>query len=151
MNRRRNAIGCAASAVVLAACASGPAQLYPGPPLERHQVALLQLEKPNRANVLAVDEERVSGSSWYVAPGQHMIWVRARTSGRQFYLRYKFVGYCLMRFEAAPGGTYTLTPDIRKTVTAGAIQVDVGVKLLDQTGTAVSEAAPCLGDRPSLD
>jgi hypothetical protein len=151
MKRRQNAIWCAASAVVLAACASGPPQLYPGPPLERHQVALLQLAKPSGANVLAVDEERVSGKSWYVAPGQHMIWVRARASGRQFYLRFRFVGYCLMRFEAAPGGTYTLTPDIRKTVTAGSIQVDVGVKLLDQTGTVISEAAPCLGDRPSLD
>ena len=151
MNRRHNAIGCAASAVVLAACASGPAQLYPGPPLERHQVALLQLEKPSGANLLAVDDERVAGKSWYVAPGQHMIWVRARASGRQFYLRYRVVGYCLMRFEAAPGGTYTLAPEIRKTVTAGAIQVDVGVKLSDQTGTVVAETAPCLGDRPSLD
>jgi hypothetical protein len=56
-----------------------------------------------------------------------------------------------MRFEAAPGGTYTLAPDISKTVTAGAIQVDVGVKLFDQTGTVVAETAPCLGGRPSLD
>lgn len=151
MNRRRNAICFAASAVVLAACASGPSQLYPGLPLERHQVALLQLEKPTGANVLAVDEERVSGNSWYVAPGQHMIWVRARASGRQFYLRFNVVGYCLMRFEAAPGGTYTLAPDISKTVTAGAIQVDVGVRLFDQTGTVVAETAPCLGGRPSLD
>ncbi len=151
MNRRRNAICCAASAVVLAACASGPSQLYPGPPLERHQVALLQLEKPSGAKVLAVDEERVSGSSWYVAPGRHMIWVRARASGKQFHLRFKAVGYCLMRFEAAPGDTYTLAPDIRKRVTSNAIQVDVGVNLFDQTGKIVAASAPCLGGRPSLD
>jgi hypothetical protein len=71
-----------------------------------------------------------------------MIWVRARARGRQFYLRFNVVGYCLMRFEAAPGGTYTLTPDITKRVTAGAIQVDVGVKLFDQTETVVAETAP---------
>ena len=150
MDRRQNAIWRAFSAVVLAACASGPAQLYPGLPLERHQVALLQLENPSGADVFAVDEERVSGSSWYVAPGRHMIWVRARASGRQFYLRFKVVGYCLMRFEAEPGGTYTLAPEIRKTVTSRAIQVDVGVKLFDQTGKVVAESAPCLGGRPSL-
>ncbi len=149
MDRRQNAIWRAVSAVVLAACASGPAQLYPGLPLERHQVALLQLEKPSGANVFAVDEERVSGNSWYVAPGRHMIWVRARASGSQFYLRFEVVGYCLMWFEAVPGGTYTLAPDVRKTVTAAAIQVDVGVKLFDQTGKVVAESAPCLGGRPS--
>ena len=151
MDRRQTAIWCAVSAAALAACASGPAQLYTGSPLERHQVALLQLEKPSGANVLAVDEERVSGDSWFIAPGQHMMWVRARASGRQFYLRFKVVGYCLMRFEAAPGGTYTLAPDIHKTVTSNAIQLDVGVELFDQTGTVVAETAPCLGGRPSLD
>jgi hypothetical protein len=69
MNRRRNAICCATSAVLLAACTSGPSQLYPGPPLERHQVALLQLETPSGANVFTVDEERVSGNSWYERSG----------------------------------------------------------------------------------
>jgi hypothetical protein len=151
MDRRQNARWLAISAVVLAACASGPTQLYPDPPLERHQVALLQLESPSGAKVIAVDEEKVSGSSWYVAPGRHMIWVRARASEKQFLLRFRVVGYCLMRFEAAPGGTYTLAPDIHKTVTSNAIQVDVGVKLFDQTGTVVAASAPCLGRRPALD
>ncbi len=150
MDRRQSAKWLAVSALVLAACASGPVQLYPGQPRERDQVALLQLEKPTGASVFAVDGQRVSASSWYLSPGQHMIWVRARASGRQFRLRFKVVGYCLMRFEAEPGGTYTLAPDIRKTTTAGVIQVDVGANLFDQTGEVVASAAPCLGGRPSL-
>jgi hypothetical protein len=56
-----------------------------------------------------------------------------------------------MRFRAAPGGTYTLVPDIHKRVTSNAIQVDVGVKLFDQTGTVVAAASPCLGRRPTFD
>ena len=150
MDRRQKAIWRAVPVVVLAACASGPAQLYPDPPLERHQVALLQLEKPSGASVFAVDGERVSGSSWYVAPGRHMLWVRTRAGARQFYLRIKVVGYCPMRFEAAPGGTYILAPDFSKEVTASAIRMDVGAKLIDQTGKVVAESTPCLGERPSL-
>jgi hypothetical protein len=113
-------------------------------------VALLQLKNSGAASVFAVDGERTSGGSWYLASGEHMIWARARAGGGELKLRYRIVGFCLMRLDAAPGGTYTLVPDIHKSKTAGSIQVDVGVKILDQTGKVVQVAAPCLGRRPSL-
>jgi len=137
-------------AAVFAACASGPKQLYPGPALERDQVALLQLKNSGAANVFAVDGKRTSGASWYLAPGQHLIWARAHAGGGELMLRFRIDGYCLMQLNAAPGSSYTLIPDIEKSATAGSIQVDVGVKILDQTGKVVQVAAPCLGRRPSL-
>jgi hypothetical protein len=150
MHGRRSAKWSVTLAVIIAACSSEPKQMYPGPALERDQVALLQLEHAGAASVFALDGERASGASWYLAPGPHMIWARARAGGGELMLRFKIVGYCLMRLDAAPGGTYTLVPDIHKSATAGSIQVDVGVNIVDQTGKVVQMAAPCLGGRPSL-
>ena len=92
--------------VLLCACAPAPVQLYAGPPLPRDQISLVTVERAFNVDVVGIDGNSVHGSSWYVTPGLHGLWVRVNVFSRSEGMEHRYWSYCLIRLQAKPGGTH---------------------------------------------
>jgi hypothetical protein len=97
--------------VLLSTCASTPAQMYEGPPLPRDQVALVTVEHAFNVDIIAIDGRRVRGSSWYVTPGWHDVWIRLNVVSGSEGTKSRVWSYCLIRLEADAGGTHRVEAD----------------------------------------
>lgn len=98
---------------IASSCALPNPQLYDGPPRERAEVARIREEQRTSVRVLKVDGRDVSGESWEVLPGRHVILATARMSktvsnGRFDAMRDVIVMRtdCEIQFEARPGVDY---------------------------------------------
>jgi hypothetical protein len=138
--------------VALAACTSGPKQLYPGSALPPSEIATLEVAVPYETFVFAIDGQRTSGDAWSLLPGVHEVWVRMSARGGAPNVIYTGWTYCRMRFEALAGGRYTVATEIRQELATGADwKVTLLASILDAGGETLAQPDRCSGKRPDLE
>jgi hypothetical protein len=137
------------SLALFVACSGVPTQTYPGPERARAEVALLR--ESTDANVIGLDGERTSGSSWLLLPGSHEVLLRVRLDTQAPNTNWTIWSYCGVVLDASAGGDYSSRVRTRKEVTVGlADRVALEVGIVDAHG-ALTTPHSCSPRRPTFD
>jgi len=135
---------------IAVACAGAPKQSYAGPELPRSEIAVLR--ETSNAIVMAIDNGRVSGTSWALLPGRHELLLQVRIYTQSLNMNYTVWSYCRVTLIAVAGEGYVSRVRTRKEAAPGiSDRVKMEVGIADSEGLLRAVPSSCSPERPDLE